>query len=287
MLGIVGLSACSLVTAGALPALPTVTFNDDTGVITFENGNTCHQGQFLGSGAYGTVYVVDGLPPDAPPMVVKWQINKDAYVAWDTDFLNELRIHLLLQCSELSRRPLLCVPEIVFAGTVANRPGVGLTIMHHGGITLEDYMGRHKKRPSMALNILIHLCSVFATLQEHFAFVHRDLKPNNILVRICEDDPSKDEPVLIDFGTSRLKIPSCECTKPKGQGRGGGVQAVLRFGRGVFRGEHEDVSEGGLPAGEPLPGFGIAPPLHCVAGCGLSIWSAEICGPDDPVQNVP
>ena len=221
MLGIVGLSACSLVTAGALPALPTVTFNDDTGVITFENGNTCHQGQFLGSGAYGTVYVVDGLPPDAPPMVVKWQINKDAYVAWDTDFLNELRIHLLLQCSELSRRPLLCVPEIVFAGTVANRPGVGLTIMHHGGITLEDYMGRHKKRPSMALNILIHLCSVFATLQEQFAFVHRDLKPNNILVRICEDDPSKDEPVLIDFGTSRLKIPSCECTKPKGQGRGG------------------------------------------------------------------
>ena len=55
MPGIVGLSACSLVTAGALPALPTVTFNDDTGVITFENGNTCHQGQFLGSGTYGSV----------------------------------------------------------------------------------------------------------------------------------------------------------------------------------------------------------------------------------------
>jgi len=54
--------------------LPTVEFDYTTNVVTLPNENMCALETEIGKGTYGTVYSVGGLPSDAPPTVVKWQI---------------------------------------------------------------------------------------------------------------------------------------------------------------------------------------------------------------------
>lgn len=68
------------------------------------------------------------------------------------------------------------------------------------GETLTNYVNGCPVQFIKALNIFIDLCDIVHYVHEEKDFVHRDIKPDNIIIRNDEHDT----PVLLDFGISYM-----------------------------------------------------------------------------------
>jgi serine/threonine protein kinase len=136
---------------------------------------------FLGSGCHSSVYL--GTHKDTPVAI---KILRDSNQA-------DVELNIWIHIQNIQAPNMLKLYGYNF-----DRKSI-LVTEYFGGISLEDYLKKHKEKIKWTITtkIIIDLTDGIAFLHKH-GIVHRDIKPDNILinpttyvVRICDVDAAK------------------------------------------------------------------------------------------------
>jgi len=91
-----------------------------------------------------------------------------------------------------------CIAKVYDAGsTPMGRPFFAMELIQ--GLPITEYCDRHKLTTRERLELFIHLCEGVQHAHQK-AVIHRDLKPNNVLITEIDDRPV---PKIIDFGVAK------------------------------------------------------------------------------------
>ena len=91
-----------------------------------------------------------------------------------------------------------CIAKVYDAGsTPQGRPYFAMEFIQ--GVPITEYCDRHKLTTRQRLELFIHLCEGVQHAHQK-AVIHRDLKPNNVLITEVDDRPV---PKIIDFGVAK------------------------------------------------------------------------------------
>ena len=91
-----------------------------------------------------------------------------------------------------------CIAKVYDAGsTPMGRPFFAMELVQ--GLPITEYCDRHKLTTRERLELFIHLCEGVQHAHQK-AVIHRDLKPNNVLITEVDDRPV---PKIIDFGVAK------------------------------------------------------------------------------------
>ncbi|GAA4908739.1 serine/threonine protein kinase [Stackebrandtia albiflava] len=187
----------------------------------------------LGSGGMGTVYL--GLAPDRRQVAVK--TLRSPIPA--TPSADRRRFHR--EAEALSRIDNPYLVRILDADTTGDPPWIAMEYLK--GDTLSRYVGQQGPLTEQALGTLaLCLSEALTTLHEH-GILHRDLKPDNVML-------TDDGAIVIDLGITLLD----ESTRYTSVGVVVGVPAYLP--PEVWRGH---------PAGPAGDVFAMGAVLHCAA----------------------
>ncbi|KAG5487022.1 hypothetical protein LSCM1_07689 [Leishmania martiniquensis] len=159
---------------------------------------------FLGEGTFASVFkavstvdrdVVQENQTVALKMIAKRKLSSDKLVR---DVINE--VHVLRQTAHPN-----CVRFIECVQTPAY---VVIVTEYVEGVELFQALKEQKFTEAMVLNVMRQLLSALAYLHNTLNIVHRDVKPENVIIA-TQETPMR--VVLVDFGLAR----SCERKRPR------------------------------------------------------------------------
>ncbi|MEM7261905.1 MAG: serine/threonine-protein kinase, partial [Planctomycetota bacterium] len=143
----------------------------------------------LGEGGMGVVYRATQTDPVERQVAVKFlRTESVSDEAW-RDFDFERRT--------LARLSHINITRLIDAGATATaRPYVVMEFVE--GVPITEYVASRREDIHGTLHLFLQLCSGIEHAHRH-AVVHRDIKPNNVLISIIDGDPVVK---IIDFGIS-------------------------------------------------------------------------------------
>ncbi len=191
-------SAGTMVTTRRLPASDQPAETGDEEEVSYEGRYKILQP--IGSGGMGEVYLAEQTEPLRRTVALKLirgsGMNQDAVARFDVE----------RQALALMEHP--CIAKVFDAGLLEDgRPFFAMEFVNGEPIT--EFCDRRKLPARERLELFCMVCEAVQHAH-HKAVLHRDLKPQNVLVTVAESRPV---PKVIDFGVAKaLALPLTERT---------------------------------------------------------------------------
>ena len=144
----------------------------------------------LGRGGMGTVWLAEQLVPQRKVAIKRILTDLDSKLV-------QRRFEAEQQSLALMSHP--GVTKVIDAGTIkGNRPY--FVMEYVDGIPVTDYCNKNRLSLDSRLELFLQLCDAIQHAHQH-GIIHRDIKPNNILVTQIDGKPKVK---VIDFGLSKI-----------------------------------------------------------------------------------
>lgn len=156
----------------------------------------------LGQGGMGTVYLAEQTEPvhrTVALKVIRFGMDSDLFLG---------RFQIERQALALMNHP--SIAAVYDVGTThSDRPYFAMELVEGEPIT--DYCDRHRFTIKQRLHLFLQVCHAMAHAHRK-GIIHRDIKPNNILVVEQDGHPL---PKVIDFGMAKATDPGMPSEEPR------------------------------------------------------------------------